>query len=462
MPRVIRLSSATENRFEMCFQRKFYISLEKSWKQKTLEELDKIPTAISDGKPKDEMEIAAQMLSLADAYWEQYKEHYGSEGPSRGQDLNQSCYELLWENLGQWSSSTQDCLRKLCRWDIENTERTIIVDRFLTQVEQKQNQWNYPALVYDLLLCCCRNDDYSDRVKALFQLYKVYLEKDHILSYRQSKWPKLLGSLYVARQEWDKAETLAAQYPALTTHHIDCTEAKEYAYQGEIQMKRGYLVDGELTLRKGMEAELMIGDATWKSDGHFLCCEHLLNCYLQQGRWNDAERLGLHLIQAKEKYISDTRELSRDAASHWDNVTQKAARVIRMSRWRALEWGTDAHVYFLHELYNNKLQLATAYMNMKRYNGANYLLEELMENKMHKENPILLTSRELLVNLLLKLGELDAAEKKQEEIIEAKSNSFGYDSDKLIPDLEKLVDICQRNKHLGKRHHVKLRLLRYR
>lgn len=90
------------------------------------------------------------------------------------------------------------------------------------------------------------------------------------------------------------------------------------------------------------------------------------------------------------------------------------------------------------------------------------VVEELMYRKMHKENPILLASKELLFDLFCALGKPEEAGKRQQEIVKAKTNSFGYDSKKLIPDLERLADIYQNRNQLGKRHHVKIRLLRYR
>ncbi|KAF9524586.1 hypothetical protein CPB83DRAFT_860939 [Crepidotus variabilis] len=437
------------------------------WGKMTLEELDNIPSTLP-GKPEDKMETAVRMLRLADVYWARYKQHYGSEGENRGQELHQRCYELLCENLGQWSWETQECLKELCRWDIGSSERRIIVDRTLAKVKTLGNSGFYASglhcdVPFYLILCCLRNNDYSDRVKALLQLYRAHKVKKSTLFYPVLK---LLFALHLARQEWNEAEALVAKYPALTTavRMPQWDKAQIYAYRGELQIERGQLVDGEATLQKGIEPQ-------WEQHDfkvYISCCEQLVNLYLQQERWNDAESLGIHLIEAKESRISHTLAIF----DRWNLATKKAPRVIKMNRWRTLNMESDywigidikidQDVYFLHELYNNKRQLAIAYVKLKRYNEAQQLLEELMENKMHEENPILLASKALLVGLFTELGKFDEAEKRQEEIIAAKSSSFGYDSEKLIPDLERLADIYQKNNHLGKRHQVKIRLLRYR
>ncbi|KAF9524590.1 hypothetical protein CPB83DRAFT_909795 [Crepidotus variabilis] len=414
----------------------------------TIEELDNIP-AIIEGKAEDEMETAARMMILADAYWKHYEGHDGSEGASRGQNLSQRCYEIIYENLGRWSWSTQWSLMKLCHWNISKTERTKIVDRVIALIGQL-NEITDVHFVEDVILCCFRNDDYNDGVKALIQLYGGLKKGPY-----QGPWLRLLFSLHLEREEWDEAEALVARYPALTTYISKRTEANVCAYQGEMQIKRGQLADGEATLQKGVEAKWNQYDF----EGHFSCCGHLLHLYLQQERWKDAEIVGLDLIKAKEFQMSNGYW-----PFSWDDAATKANRVITINRWRTLEsWaGQNTQVYFLQELYSTKRQVAVAYAKLERYDEAQQLLEELTENKMHEENPILLASKELLVDLYIKLGKLDDAEKRQEEIIAAKSKSFGYDSDKIIPDLEKLVDIYQKNNHLGKRHHVKLRLLRYR
>ncbi|KAF9524592.1 hypothetical protein CPB83DRAFT_909796 [Crepidotus variabilis] len=416
----------------------------KGWIYMAVEDLDNIPATIH-GKAEGNLETAARILNLTHAYWEQYQEHYGSEGASRGQDLNQKCYDLLCEKLGLWSEWTLVSLKSLCRWNIGSTERTMIVDRIIAWIKE-MNKISNASLVEDVILCCFRNDDHSDSVKALVHLYALYEERDSLspmtLNHRDS-WPRFLFNLHLARQEWE-AETVVTKYLALTTNFSLRNGAKICAYQGEVQIKQGQLVHGEATLQKGMESKDKCG-------GHFSCCEQLLSFYLQQERWNDAERVGLYLI---EKNISRSR-------SYHSKATQKATRVIRMNRWRTFDW-IDAQVYNLHELYNNKRQLAMAYVNLKRYNEAQKLLEELMENKMHTENPILVASKELLVTVYIESGKFDEAEKIQEKIIEEITEKFGYDSDKLIPELERLADIYQKNNHLGKRHHVKLRLLRYR
>ncbi|KAF9524598.1 hypothetical protein CPB83DRAFT_860965 [Crepidotus variabilis] len=99
---------------------------------------------------------------------------------------------------------------------------------------------------------------------------------------------------------------------------------------------------------------------------------------------------------------------------------------------------------------------------MKQYWKAQQLLEESTDNKMHAQNPIFLASEKLLVDVYIGLGEGDKAEKMQESVVEAMTKSCGYDSEKLIPELEHLANIYQKSNQLGKRHRVKLRLLRYR
>ncbi|KAF9524595.1 hypothetical protein CPB83DRAFT_860956 [Crepidotus variabilis] len=187
--------------------------------------------------------------------------------------------------------------------------------------------------------------------------------------------------------------------------------------------------------------------------GYLSCNERLMDLYIQQKRWNDAEKLGLLLISGGGSALSRITAFK---------VRQKAVRVIRINRWRRFAWDDDAKVYFLHQLYNSARQLAMVYVELKQYHKAQQLLEELLEEKMHGENPILVASKELLVTVYMESKEWEQGEKIQERIVQEMTERFGYDSEKLIPELNRLVNIYHQNNHLGKRHRVKLRLLRYR
>ncbi|KAF9524604.1 hypothetical protein CPB83DRAFT_909805 [Crepidotus variabilis] len=453
--------------------RRFHIKYEqKYWYQKTLEELDNIPS-IRPGKAQDEMETAARMMLLADAYWALYCEHYESGGASRGQKLQLQAYDILWENLDPGSACSRTSPETWCRWDLNPTERRKMLDRCITFVEYSRQQ-NWPSgipLVPDMLeevvLCSLRNGDYSDDVKALQLMwvnrsFQDSFEKDYVLSCTSRTI-----CIHLERQEWDEAETVITRY--LKSHRDMYAEVKAYANLGEVQIRRRQPVKGEATLRKGMAFDRDDSDL-WS--GYLLCREQLMGLYMQQKRWNEAKEIGLALLRAREDQISGKLEPMLWEKRDWNKATQKAARVIEMNRWRAVERNKfvlsqdeasiDSKVYYLHMLYNNKRQLAVVHMQLKQYNEAQQLLEGLMEDKMHMENPILVASKEHLVTLFIESGQPSEAEKRQEKTIEEMTERFGYDSKKLIPNLERLADIYQENNHLGMRHHVKVRLLRYR
>ncbi|KAF9524608.1 hypothetical protein CPB83DRAFT_860977 [Crepidotus variabilis] len=495
------------------------------------------------------MKIATQMLRLADAYWGHYRQHYGSEGVNRGQGLQKRAYDLLCAGLGPWSVHTKEALRRLCRWDINGAERRSILDSILSHMKRQNGAYEDldAGMAQDIVLCCLRNGDYNDNVKAL-QLLRMGSISSTIKPY---SFESMLFAIHRGRQEWNKAEEVVEK--ALKQDLPDDVRAEMYANIGVVQVRQGRLVDGEASLRKGMKM------ATGRDLGmkYLICRDRLMELYMQQERWTDAERIGRRLIRIRE----------HQCFNHFDS----GARIIEMSWWRAVEWRTpvpdkevrwslEKSVYYLHALYNTKRQLGVIYLHQKRYDKAQEVLEELMENKMHRKNLTLMASkellltvyvdsgqweiaekfqekvidemvrehgqdsyslipaldklasirelavtfyikagqlngaekfqerfiqmmkerfeedsgkfipaldklasiRELLVSFYLESGKLDTAEKKQEQIIEEMTERFGYDSEKLILELEKLVDICQRNNHFGKRHDIKVRLLRYR
>ncbi|KAF9524601.1 hypothetical protein CPB83DRAFT_886153 [Crepidotus variabilis] len=496
---------------ELRFER-YYVSGRNSFRGKSIEELDNIPTTM-EGKVQDNLETVVRMLMLADAYWDLYRQHYGSEGASRGQELQHQAYFLLCRELGPWSSRTIMALEYLSRWEFSPTERGRILNSVLVHCDLKKLKPKdpvlYTGLLENMVWWCLRTDDYGDYTKALELLY---MDMRSLVKRNQTviapKWSdSRLFAIHAGRQEWDEAENLAKQY--LKQSFAD-EQAVVYANLGEAQIRLGKLEDAEEALREGMAVEK--GFYPWT--GYLLCCEQLLDLYLQQGNWNSAEVIGLQVINIREDHLLKEFGQQLQFRSHptkdWDQATQKAARVIKMNWWTAVGWGDDEKVCFLHGLYNDKRQLALVYMQQKRYDEAEQLLKELMKGKMHRKNPVLIATKKLLtavyiesgqleeaeklqekiieemttdyghssdnlipalnklasireiaVNFYLKSKQLDQAENMQEKIVQEMTKRFGYDSEELIPALEKLADICQRNEHLGKRHHVKLRLLRY-
>ncbi|KAF9524611.1 hypothetical protein CPB83DRAFT_909810 [Crepidotus variabilis] len=427
----------------------------------TLEELDSVSVA-KDNDSKDDVEIAARMMRLADRYWERYCEHYGSEGTNQGQELQWQAYNILCQKLGPWHYHTKRALWHVCRWDISVVEQREILDKVVAHMEE-HNQAYYQfnsSLMEAVVLCCLRNEDYSDNAKTL----QLMLSRTRGLGSSTLKKfydvYRMLFAIYLGRQEWDEAEDLIKEIRK--SWQANPQQGECHAMTAEIRLRQGKLVEAEEELLTGVTLE---ADGHML-DGYFSCRERLMEFYLQQEKWILAEDLGRHLVQVREDQISEKvrprSKSSQDLEINWAKATQKAARVINMNRWRIFEWLENQEVYYLHALYNNKRQLAFVNKQLKRYNKAQVLLEELMDGKMHRENPILVASKELLVTLFIESGQFDEAEKKQEQIVEEMSETFGYDSKKLITELERLAYIYQMSKHLGKRHHVKLRLLRYR
>ncbi|KAF9524438.1 hypothetical protein CPB83DRAFT_897946 [Crepidotus variabilis] len=447
------------------FQQYFAQFSDPSWHTKTIEDLDSIAATLDVPRHNDgDMERAAKMQALSRGYWMNYQRHLGSEGPGRGQEFQERCYDILYKRLGPWNRYTVGAMEGLCRWDIDSDRRAKLVEECISRTDVLKHKGLIGSdVIKDLVRCCLRNGDYEvENVKTLSNLLIIVYEEE----YGEESDPVLLEErilldILIGRKDLQEAVKLAWKlilaWGQKLGAHFEGSDCR--ARLAEVKMLQGKLDEAETTLHAAKKVS-----SGWES---LPCCDQVIKLYLEQQRWNEAEKWLQATIETKQSMAGKeqqcrTFKFDRDV---WDVARQMAPRVREISIWRGEEQGDIARaVYLLHGLYANEHQLATIYVEQKRFEDARQQLEKLVEHNFHLANPVLMANKNLLVSIYLELGLLDDAERMQEIVVRDMDKIFASESENLeiIPALQKLSDIYRKNNHWGKRHDVQMRLLRFR
>ncbi|KAF9524435.1 hypothetical protein CPB83DRAFT_861361 [Crepidotus variabilis] len=435
----------------------------REWNKRTIEELDKISSTF-DAKDDIGMRLAARLQVLSEAYYERYhEEHYGSEAVGRGQELQQRAYDLLRQGLGPWHIHTVNSLKRLCRWNIDAARRREVLKEAIPYARShisrnhfKQGDLEKLNAMDSLVICCLRNKDYGEDVKAL----QMILVEKHSGRRQEMR----VVNIYMGQRNWSAAADVASKL--ITDLENLCNDpnfiAECRAMLGEAQLMQGRRSQGETTLLAGMQIE----QNSWKGIRILPCWENLIELYIKQARWKQAEELLLPLINAKTNDKGKRMRILGEDLTHvsWSRIDEMVGLIVGMDRWRAEESGRNMAVYHLLGLYKNKLQLALVYRQQRRLLEARQQLEALAELGLHKENRILEDTKELLVAIHLEMGNLDEAERIQEDIVKVIDEIFQPQEEnvRIVPALQRLSDVYRRNNHWRKRHDVQMRLLKYR
>ncbi|KAF9524599.1 hypothetical protein CPB83DRAFT_860966 [Crepidotus variabilis] len=103
---------------------------------------------------------------------------------------------------------------------------------------------------------------------------------------------RMLLAIHMGRQEWNEAETLIESH--LESSQDNLMKSEAYLILADIHIRQGKHADGEAVLHWAIKTV----EDLWT-----VCREQMMDLYIDQERWQDAEAIGLQLVRVTEGQI---------------------------------------------------------------------------------------------------------------------------------------------------------------